>query len=107
MVLVWMMTHQSCHRLSARFRPQTASVWLIHQSYHRMSGRFRRQTMTVWMIRQSCHQMSVRHHQLMIFPQRFQTSHGYRMQIQTSCFPCGGRRCCSYTMAGYSNRRAQ
>ena len=106
-VLVWMMS-QSYHRMSGRFRHHSASVWTMNQSYHRMSGRFLHQTASVWtMTIQSCHRMSGRHHQLMIFPQRFQTIRGYRMRIRMSCFPYGGQRCCSYTLAGCPNRCAQ
>ena len=98
MVRASTMMIQRCHHLSVRFHRMACASTMKNQSSLRMSELLH-QMVCVWTMSQSCHQMSECFHH--------QTIHGYRMQIRTSCFPCGGQRCCSYTMADCSNRRAR
>jgi hypothetical protein len=107
-VRAWTMRSQSYHQMSGRFHRQMACVWTMTiQSCLRMSGLLH-QMVCVWTMSQSHHLMSeCFHHQTMTVHQCYQTIRGYRMRIRMSCFPCGGQRCCSYTLAGCPNRRAQ
>jgi hypothetical protein len=108
MVRASTMMIQSCHRLSVRFHRTVYASTMKIRSYHRLYVRFHQMACASTMKSQSYHRLcDLLHLQRMIVPQRFQRSHGYRMRIRMSCYPCGGQRCCNCRLAGCSNPHDQ